>query len=121
MEDSEKLYKEMIDDLVTITKDNIFSRAINAGYVRESDEKLLGINKVLEKLSVQERQLLANYAQDTYLAGVFDTLHRFEWLRLCKSLVMTTEAGALPIGAYEGLPNDYIGRYYNWEWPDETE
>ena len=111
-------YKKMIDNLVDMTRNNVSSRWLLARAVNE-DENTFGINRLLAKLSDEECQLLANYVESSYLDGVFTTLHQLEWLRCCEGLEMTTKAGTIPIGEYEGLPNDYIGRYNDWEWPDE--
>lgn len=36
-----------------------------------------------------------------------------------KNVEIIVEGEKLPLDKYEGIPNDYIGRRSDWEWPEE--
>lgn len=36
-----------------------------------------------------------------------------------KNMEIIVEGEKLPLDKYEGIPNDYIGRRSDWEWPEE--
>ena len=117
METGVSLYKAFIDELVKMSQSCVDATRVEKGEVHGSAAKS-GINDVLEKLSEEERKILAQYILETYTAGIYDTLDKMEWLRECRSMVISIENEVLPAGKFEGMPCDYIGRKNGWEWPE---
>lgn len=95
------------------------ARAVKKGKVPGIDAEKTGINELLSKFNDNERDILANFIVKAYHAGIYDTLEKLEWLRCSKNMIITVEGETLPLDKYEGIPNDYIGRRSDWEWPDE--
>ena len=112
-------YKKLIDDLATMSQHCVDSNCVKKGKVPGIDAKIMGINDVLNKLSQSDRDILSQYVLETYHSGIYDTLEHLEWLRCCKDMVMTIDSEELPLGQFEGIGNDYIGRRNVWNWPDE--
>ena len=119
MEKGAEIYKNLIDELVKMSRSCADARTVKKGSVPGIDAEKRGINDVLIKLDENERDILSKFIIEAYHAGIYDTLEQFEWLRSCKNMVITVEGEALPLGKYEGIPNDYIGRRSGWEWPDK--
>ena len=120
MKNGIELYKNFIDDLVEMSRSCVDSNLVKKGKVTENDETNKEINKILKKLNPKERNILSEFILDTYNSGIYDTLEQLEWLRCCKDMVITIEGENLPLGKYEGIPCDYIGRRSGeWEWPED--
>lgn len=119
MDNGAEIYKGIIDGLVEMSKSCVDATAVRNGKVSGVDAAKSGINEVLYKLNKQELNVLADFILETYHAGIYDTLEQLEWLSCCKDMVITVEGQTLPLDKYEGIPNDYIGRCSDWEWPDE--
>lgn len=117
MDKGTQIYQGFIDDLVKMSRDCADAVCVRRGEVCGVAAQG-GINRVLGKLCDSEREILAKYLIDVYSAGIYDTLEQLEWLRECKDMVIAADGEALPIGKYEGIPNDFIGRQSgDWEWP----
>ena len=112
-----ELYKEWIDGLVKMSGSCVNAARVEKGLVKGVAADA-GINKLLEKLSEEERKVLAQYVSETYQAGIYDMLVQMEWLRECREMKISMEGEELPIGQFEGIPCDYIGRCGDWEWPE---
>lgn len=110
-------YKTLIDSLVKMSGSCAAMTSIKRGEVKGVDAKS-GINDILAKLSEEERSILADYALKAYTSGIYDTLEELEWNRVCKNMVITIEGEELPMGKFEGIGGDYIGRCDGWEWPE---
>lgn len=110
-------YKSLIDSLVKMSGSCAAMTSIKRGEVKGVEAKS-GINDILAKLSDEERDVLANYTLKAYTSGIYDTLEELEWHRVCKDMVITMEGEELPVGKFEGIPCDYIGRCDGWEWPE---
>lgn len=113
-----EIYKNFIDELVKMSRSCTDARAVKKGRVPGIDAEKMGINEVLNKLDENERDVLSKFIIEAYHAGIYDTLEQLEWLRCCKNMVITVEGETLPLGKYEGIPNDYIGRRSDWEWSE---
>lgn len=112
-------YKDFIDGLVKMSHHCAAANAVQKGRIPGTDAEASGINELLARLSSRERDVLAKFVGEAYHSGIYDTLEQLEWLRCCKGMAVTVEGNALPLGEYEGLPCDYIGRRSGWGWPDE--
>lgn len=117
MEKGAELYKELIDGLVKISGNCANADRVENGLVKGVAGDA-GINKILAKLSEEERKVLAQYISQTYQAGIYDMLVQLEWLRECRGMKIFMEGEELPLGQFEGIPCDYIGRCGDWEWPE---
>lgn len=118
MSNGSELYKGLIDELVKMSRSCVAANRVISGEVCGVEAET-GINDVLGKLNEKEKSILAQYVLDAYHSGIYDTLEQLEWLRECKGMVITVEGEVLPAGKYEGIPNDYIGRRDDWEWPED--
>ena len=117
-----ELYKKFIDELVEMSRSCADSNAVKTGKIPGIDAANKEINKILKKLNQKERNILSEFILDTYNSGIYDTLEQLEWLRCCKDMVITVEGENLPLGKYEGISCDYIGRRSGkWEWPDDND
>ncbi|MCD7995274.1 MAG: hypothetical protein LUK37_27235 [Clostridia bacterium] len=114
-----EIYKDLIDELAKMSKSCANATAIKKGMVPGIAAKESGINELLNKLNEHEREILAKFIVESYHDGIYDTLEKLEWLRCCKNMVITIEEETLPLGKFEGIPNDYIGRCSDWIWPDK--
>lgn len=119
MDRGAEIYKGIIDELAKMSKSCADERAVKKGKVPGVDADKIGINELLNKLDEKERDILAKFILEAYHAGIYDTLEQLEWLRCCKGMVITVEGETLPLGKYEGISNDYVGRCSDWEWPEE--
>ena len=120
MDKGAEIYKKFIDDLVEMSRSCVDSNLVKKGKVTENDETNKEMNKILKKLNQKERDILSEFILDTYNSGIYDTLEQLEWLRVCKDMVITVEGENLPLGKYEGISCDYIGRQSgDWEWPKD--
>ena len=119
MDKGARIYKDFIDTLVKMSAKCSDEGVIRGQRVRWNDENSAVINGLLEKLDDRERNALADFLLGTYRSAVHDVLAELEWMRCCKDMTITVEGEILPLGAYEGLHCDYIGRLQDWEWPDE--
>ena len=118
MSKGSEIYKNLIDELVKMSRSCVAANRIIKGEVKGVETET-GINDVLDKLDEKEREILAQYVLNAYHSGIYDTLEQLEWLRVCKNMVITVEGEILPTGEYEGIPCDYIGRREDWEWPED--
>ena len=119
MSKGSEIYKALIDDLVKMSRSCVSANRVIKGKVPGAVAAETGINDVLAKLDDKDKTILAQYVLDAYHCGIYDTLEQLEWLRECKDMVITVEGEVLPAGKYEGIPNDYIGRRDDWEWPED--
>ena len=113
------IYKEFIDKLVEMSRQCPQERALKKGCIPWMEESAPILNGILEKLNQRERDALGDLALDAYHSAIHDTLALLEWMRCCKDMTITADGEILPIGGYEGMHCDYIGRRDDWQWPDE--
>ena len=119
MDKGAAIYQKFIDDLVKMSRSCADANAVKKGKVPGINAEKTGINDILQKLNEQERNILAGFIIEAYSAGIYDTLEQLEWLRCRKDMVVTVENEVLPMGKYEGIPCDYVGRRSgDWEWND---
>ena len=119
MDKGARIYKEFIDGLVKMSRQCPQEGSLKKGWIPWMEEYAPIVNGILEKLDQRERDALGNLALDAYHSAIHDTLALLEWMRCCKDMTITAEGELLPIGEYEGMHCDYIGRRADWEWPDE--
>ena len=113
-----RIYKDFIDRLVKLSRKCASETAVKRGYLPWNDWYAPAVNEILSKLDQREREALGAFVLDAYHAGIHDTLADLEWMRCCKGMTITAEGETLPIGEYEGMHCDYVGRREDWEWPD---
>ena len=118
MEKGIEIYKNLIDELVKMSRNCADANAVKKGRVPGIDAEKSGINDILSKLSDQERDVLAGFVVEAYHSGIYDTLEQLEWYRCCKEMKISVEGEELPLGKYEGIPCDYVGRRQGWVWPE---
>lgn len=45
-------------------------------------------------------------------------MDNLEWLRECREMEMKIDNEVLPMGKFEGIQNDYVGRKSGWQWTE---
>ena len=111
-----EIYRRFIDSLVDMCHNGqgqisanrvmkgIWNPNATPGYIPEQHK----INLLLQRLSISEREVLAELLSYEVVAGVFETLKALEEFE-----IPPFESG------YEGSPfNDFIGRLDDWDWPE---
>jgi hypothetical protein len=111
-----RLYRQVIDELVRACKEDqgqlgsvrvregIWNPNARADYI--SDQH--AINLLLKRMSAADREILAGMLADQVVTGVFEALKVLEQFE-----IEPFQDG------YEGSPfNDFIGRLFDWEWPE---
>ncbi len=116
MDKGAELYRNFIDELVNMSKSCVDANNVKKGNVPGVEAQQIGINGILAKLSDKDRKKLSEFVLDVYSSGIFDVLDYLEWLRVSKNMEMKIDDQTLPMGKYEGIQNDYIGRRQDWEW-----
>lgn len=108
-------YRDVIDRLVRKAKDGqgqIGPKRVRAGVWNKNatvstmpDQH--AINDLLAGMSSQDREVVARMLEESYVAGVHDTL------------IVLTDARIEPFeDGYEGSPShDFMGRLDGWAWP----
>lgn len=119
MDKGAKIYKDFIDRLVEMSRGCADEAALRQGRFPWNQANASTMDRILEKLDDRERNVLADYVLDAYSSAIHDVLAELDWMRCCKDMTITVEGEALPLGEYEGLHCDYVGRREDWEWPDE--
>lgn len=115
-ENKPEIYRKFIDSMVDMCRNGqgqiganrvasgIWKKNANANYIPEQHK----INLLIQRLSLTEREVLAELLSDAVVTGVFETLNALETFQ-----ISPFESG------YEGSPfNDFIGRLDDWEWPN---
>ena len=116
MEKGLELYKSFIDYLVELSRSCVHANNFEKGHFKGVENE--DINAVLEKITLEDRQIISKYILESYSSGIFDVLDYLEWLQCCKGMKISIEDENLPSGEFEGFSNDYIGRRSDeWEWP----
>lgn len=110
MDRGTEIYKKLIDEFVEMSKSCIDANKIRN---RETDNRM---NDILLKLSLEYRNILADYINEAYSDGIFDVLDLLEWYACCRNMKITIDGETLPTGKFEGIQNDFIGRCNGWQW-----
>ncbi len=111
-----KIYQEIIDELVKKSKSCVDANWAINGEAKGTGVHITKLNELFAKLTIEERETLAQYALDAYTSGIYDTLCDLEWYIDCKDMKITVEGEDLPTTEFEGIGNDFIGRRNGWEW-----
>lgn len=119
MDKATKMYKEIIDELASMSKDCADARSVKKGKLPGTGAEQTGMNDVLKKLSDSERDILAELIINVYHSGIYDTLERLEWLRCCKNMEIIVEAKSyhwISMRAYQMIISDVgaIGNGQKW-------
>lgn len=115
MDKGTKLYQNLIDELVKMSRQCVCADNVKKGSVPDDSE---GINEVLKKLSETDRGVLAEFVLETYSSAIFDVLDLLEWYSSCKDMKISIGGEILPTSEFEGMQNDFIGRRDGWEWTE---
>jgi hypothetical protein len=111
-----RIYREIIDALVQVCKngqgqigvrrarDGVWNQNATRDFIPDQYE----INRLLERMSMDDREILAGMLAHEVEVGVFETLKVLEQFQ-----IEPFQDG------YEGSPfNDFIGRLNDWQWPE---
>jgi len=113
-------YKAIIDQLVTetshgvsedlISREGIFSRAPAEGE----------LNLFVQSLSPEQRMKLARMLHTERTAAIHDVLAVLSWWVEAGNLGFTLRGESMPVDlSGMGLHGDYVGRRYDWQWPND--
>lgn len=116
MRKTKEKYKNLVDSLVEMSKKCVYANRVKKGKIGETEKDTV-INKILDKLSVEEKTELARYISESYEGGVYDTLFMLQE----KEVDFIFDGDPLEIAILEGISGegisgDYIGRKNNWNW-----
>ena len=112
-----EIYRQVIDSLVEVCHQGQGSigseRVLRGVWNADVDEELFpeehAMNRLLSKLSLKQRKVLAKILKDQFISGVFESLKALEVAEIEPFL-----------DGYEGSPfHDFIGRVADdpWPWP----
>lgn len=111
-----KLYQNLIDELVKMSRECVDANNVKKGSMPYADSE--EINAVLQKLSDKDRDVLGEFILGAYSSAIFDVLDLLEWYASCKDMKISIEGETLPTSEFEGMQNDFIGRRDGWEWTE---
>lgn len=117
MEKPISIYKEFIDGLVDI------SPSAEANRVRENaflkTEKFQNVNKLLDKLTVEEKELLGVFFQEVREGGIHDTLVYLQDKINSEGLVLVQNEVKLANEPYgTEMYYDWVSRKEGDDWPE---
>ena len=116
MDKGTKLYQNLIDELVKISRECADANNVKKGSMPYADSE--EINAVLQKLSDKDREVLSKFILGAYSSAIFDVLDLLEWYASCKDMKISIEGETLLIDKFEGMQNDFIGRRDGWDWTE---
>jgi hypothetical protein len=116
-----EVYKQIIDELVErsaslgarlVTEEGIYSKA----------PALQPLNALVERLTPEERSLLAQILTHERFGAIHDVLAALTWWIDCRDVALTWHGQQMPTQLSEmGLHGDYVGRVDGWQWPQDDE
>lgn len=113
MDKGTEIYKKLIDELVEMSKSCVDADRIRS---RETDGRM---KDILLKLTLEDRDFLADYIAKAYADGIFDVLDLLEWYACCRDMKITIDGVNVPTDKFEGMQNDFIGRRDGWKFPEK--
>lgn len=116
MDKGTKLYQDLIDELVKMSRECVDANNVKKGSVPYADSG--EINAVLQKLSDKDREIVSEFILGVYSSAIFDVLDLLEWYTSCGKMKISIEGETLPTDKFEGMQNDFIGRRDGWEWTE---
>lgn len=121
MDKGTEIYRELIDSLVEKSRSCVCANWVKNIALNANTDESKRLKSVVESLTPEQREVLADNTLGAYMDGIYDTLCELEWYIDCKEMEITVEGEKLPTTKFEGLGNDFIGRRDGWEWPDDSE
>lgn len=110
MDKGTKLYQELVDTIVKKSKSCVHANRARNSEAKGNSDDAEKLNLLFAKLTEEEREVLANFAQHAYSDGIYDVLCELEWYIDCKDMKIIVDGEELPTTKFEGLGNDFIGR-----------
>ena len=118
MDKGTQIYQELVDTLVEKSRNCVSANWATKGEAKGNSEEAAKLNSLFGKLTDEEREIIAKFAVDTYMSGIYDVLCELEWYIDCKDMKIIVDGEELPTTKFEGLGNDFIGRCEDWEWSE---
>lgn len=116
MDKGTQIYQELVDTLVEKSRNCVSANWARKGEAKGNSEEIANLNSLFAKLTDEEREIIAKFAVDTYMSGIYDVLCELEWYIDCRDMIITVDGEKLPTTEFEGLGNDFIGRREGWKW-----
>lgn len=117
MEKGIKLHRALIDELVAMHLCVHSQWVLREGYPQvEGNEP---INAFLQKLSLEDKQVLAVMLQDAYDSGTYETLYYLDEKMEGDGLTLVQDGTAYITDAYNSMHVDFVCRVEGDAWPDE--
>lgn len=111
-----ELYKAFIDGLVE-RKDSMTARWIKGdGFPQRDDNKAK--NDLLNALTPEQKEALAEIIQNEHIAGIHDTLAYINEMMDLEGLELHQDGKFYPNDYFESLHYDFISRCDGDEWPE---
>lgn len=109
-----ELYKAFIDGLVD-RKNGVETKWIlEKGYPQIDDNK--EVNKLIESLTSEQKELLAKMVQQARIGGIHDALAYMDEMMDCDDLVLSQVGETYPYDYFESMHYDFICRCEGDEW-----
>lgn len=108
-------YKDFIDGLVK-RKNGVLGKWIRENGYPDNEENR-EINKLLNSLSLEQREVLAKFVQEARIGGIHDTLAYMNEKMDCDGLVLSQNGEVLPYDEFESMHYDFVCRCEGDEWP----
>lgn len=119
-------YKWFIDNLVDVALHRRFSERLkrkgeilnlrHEDIVPDFEEQALG--RALEKLSPDEKTLVANFIDETRRRAVHDVAGFLGWAMSEAGMTITLGTQTIPVSPYATMHHDFINRCEGESWPD---
>ncbi|OBW94431.1 DUF6547 family protein [Gallibacterium salpingitidis] len=109
-------YKDFIDGLVEKRRTVKAKWVVGTGYPHTETNK--EINNLLEQLTAEQKEILANMLSEAKEEGIHDTLAYMNELFDTEGYGLTKDGESLPYDAFESMHYDFVCRCEGDEWPE---
>ena len=114
-----QVYKQIIDDLVQRSP-SLGARLVSERGIYSKAPAQQHLNALVERLTPEERSLLAQMLTHERSGAIHDVLAVITWWIDCRDVAFTYGGEPMPVQlSGMGLHGDYVGRKDNWKWPDD--
>ena len=111
-----ELYKSFIDGLVE-QKDSVDSRRILGNGFPDTEENK-PYNELINSLTSEQKEVLAQLVQKSREGGIHDTLAYMNEMMDCDGLVLSQDGETFIYDEFDSMHYDFISRCEGDEWPE---
>lgn len=114
-----EIYKQIIDQLVE-RSESLGARQVTEEGIYSNAPSLLPLNALVQRLTPEERSLLAQMLTHERFGAIHDVLAALTWWMDCRDVAITYRGQPMPSQlSGMGLHGDYVGRVDGWPWPQD--